>query len=74
MKYFTIEIQIPETGDPTAAIYNRGENKNDAIVANHTALASMRTAVDAGTLAACCGLVINEQGGNEVKPEYYTKG
>lgn len=73
MKYFTIEIQIMEDGTTSAAIYDRGDDINDAIIANHNALASMRTAVDAGTLKACAGLVMNEQGGVEVPREYYGK-
>lgn len=72
MKHFNIEIQI--TGETaTAAIYDRGANLNDAVIANHTALASMRTSVDEGTLDSCAGLVINEKGEVEVKPEYYSK-
>ena len=72
MHYFNIEIQVPiGEGDPVAAIYDRGENLNDAIIANHNALASMRTAVAAGTIASCAGLVINEQGGIEVPRETF---
>jgi len=73
MKYFSIEIQTMEDGTTSAAIYDRGEDINDAIIANHNALASMRTAVDAGTLQACTGLVINTKGGVEVPREYYEK-
>ena len=73
MKYFTIEIQTSDEGVTTAAIYDRGDNLNDAVIANHSALASMRTSVDSGILSSCMGLVINEQGGIEVPREYYTK-
>ena len=73
MKYFSIEIQTMEDGSTSAAIYERGDDLNDAIIANHTALASMRTAVDAGTLKACTGLVMNEKGGVEVPREFYEK-
>ena len=73
MKYFTIEIQKMEDGTTSAAIYDRGEELNDAVIANHNALASMRTAVDAGTLTSCMGLVMNEQGGVEVPREFYEK-
>lgn len=71
MKYFNIEIQTSSEG-PVAAIYPR-EDLDAAIIANHQAMASMRTAVDADTLVACTGLIINEQGGVEVPREYYSK-
>ena len=72
MRYFNVEIQTTEEGS-SSAIYDRGENLNDAVIANHNALSSMRTAVDAGTLKSCAGLVLNEQGGVEVAREFYEK-
>ena len=72
MRYFNVEIQTTEEGS-SAAIYDRGKNLNDAIIANHNALSSMRTSVDAGTLKSCAGLVLNEEGGVEVPREFYEK-
>lgn len=63
MKYFNIEIQTTN-GTTAQAIYARA-SKEEAVIAFHNSMASMRTAVDAGTLDACTGLVLNEWGGVE---------
>ena len=72
MKYFNVEIQT--TGSTTAqAIYARA-SKEEAIIAHHNSMASMRTAVDSGNLDACTGLVLNEWGGVEQPyQEHYEK-
>lgn len=63
MKYFNVEIQT--TGATTAqSIYARA-SKEEAVIAFHNSMASMRTAVDNGTLDGCTGLVLNEWGGVE---------
>ena len=68
MVYFNVEIQVTdETATP--AIYAR-ESKEEAVTAFHSAMASMRAAVDAGTLTECTGMVINSFGGTEVSEHY----
>ena len=71
MKYFNVEIQV--TGETaTAAIYARN-SRDDAITNFHTSMASMRAAVDAGTLDEATGLVINAWGGIETPySEHYS--
>jgi len=63
MTYFNIEIQ-ESNGTATAAIYARA-NKDEAVTNFHTSMASMRAAVDAGTLDGATGAVINSWGGTE---------
>jgi len=72
MTFFNVEIQTTN-GVTAQAIYAR-ESKEAAIIAHHNSMASMRTAVDAGTLDACTGLVLNEWGGVEQPyQEHYEK-
>lgn len=68
MTYFNIEIQV-DGESVTQAIYAR-ESKEAAITAFHSSMASMRDAVDAGTLTECTGMVINSWGGTEVSEHY----
>ena len=65
MFYYNVEIQVSEnagTETSSQAIYLR-ENEDDAITAWHTSMASMRAAVDAGTLKEATGFVLNSWGG-----------
>lgn len=72
MKYFNVEIQTTK-GTTSQAIYDRA-SKEEAVIAFHNSMASMRTAVDNETLDGCTGLVLNEWGGVE-KPfqEHYER-
>ena len=63
MKYFNVEIQT--TGATTAQAMYPHDTKDEAIIAYHQSMASMRTAVDSGNLDGCTGLVLNEWGGVE---------
>lgn len=69
MTFFNIEIQVTEDS-VSQAIYAR-ISKEEAVTAFHSSMASMRAAVDAGTLTECTGMVINSWGGTEVS-EHYT--
>ena len=75
MRYFSVEIQIQNDQEhtPSVAIFDRGEDKEAARTVNHTTLASMRAAVDGGTLLSCSSMVINEKCGVEIPSEYYAK-
>ena len=75
MRYFSVEIQIQNDQEhtPAVAIFDRGEDKEQARTINHTTLSSMRTAVDNGTLLSCSSMVINEKCGVEIPREYYAK-
>lgn len=63
-QYFNIEIQIDPEGVATAAIYKR-DGRDVAITNFHNSMASMRLAVDSGTLKEVTGMVINSWGGVE---------
>lgn len=68
MIYFNVEIQVTDD-TATSAIYAR-ESEADAVTAFHSSMASMRAAVDAGTITECTGMVINSYGG-EIEKEHY---
>jgi len=72
MTYFNIEMQVKDDV-ATPAIYARA-SKDEAVTNFHMSMASMRAAVDAGTLDEATGLVINSWGGIEVPyVEHYMK-
>ena len=72
MTYFNIEMQVKDNV-ATPAIYARA-SKDEAITSFHTSMASMRAAVDQGTLDEATGLVINSWGGIETPyAEHYMK-
>lgn len=72
MRYFNVEIQ--ETKESASAAIYEATSKDAAISAFHTSMASMRASVDAGTLTAATGLVINSWGGVEDPyKEHYEK-
>ena len=72
MKYFSIETS--KKGDVvSSAIFDRGDNLEEAKTVLYGVIASNRTAVEQGTNDSCMCMLINEQGGVEVKGEYYEK-
>ena len=70
-QYFTIEIQIDNSGNATCSIFKR-DSRDAAITNFHSTMASMRASVDAGNLKSATGIVINSRGGIESPyDEYY---
>ena len=65
-KYFKLEIQITENG--VSLLPGDAKTKDAAITEYYSALASLRTAVDAGSLEGATCMVINTLGG--VDPKY----
>ena len=66
MKWFKLEIQITKDGqgkEVVSTITGEATAHNEAVTDFHTAMGSLRAAVDAGTLDGATCLVINSDGG-----------
>ena len=62
-KWFKLEIQITESG--VAVLAGDAGEKNTAVTDFHSAMASLRAAVDAGTLQGATCMVLNTLGGTD---------
>ena len=70
--YFTVEIQV--TNGETLQSISAQDIRDDAIIAFHQGMASMRTAVKNGTLDEATGMVLNRWGSvEEPYHEYVVK-
>ena len=64
--YSNVEIQINADGTTTQSILDSGTDIEDAKTAYYNSMWSMRSAVDAGTIAECTGFIVNSWGSVEM--------